>query len=650
MGIRWDFPLLGSGSLQGVNGAAITMFKGDGDMDGLAREVCQNSLDAKDTDLDNDIPVKVKFSLYNIDRRSFDMFDGYEDAIDDAREFWLTDDNQDEKISAFLDQAKRALSHDQIPVLVISDYGTTGLTGVGAQLGVKTPWTVLAGTEGISLKPDNTSGGSFGIGKNALFPYSTMSLVFYNTLAKDGGRAFQGVTHIVNTKMRFGDKKLPASDTGKYLYAIDDYNFRPIFPEDNCPLAAIEPFQRTENGTDVAIFGFKKDLYPNWERSLAVSLLKNFLLAIMDGKLEASVSSPECNYEVNAENLNDLLYTVFKDEKQLTHTRQAYETITSGETKTTKIAEDGDLTIYVKYDDGYSAATSRYRSTGMLINTDQNWTLPHYSVVVVVNDVGKRLLSSALREAEPPQHTEWRGKHVTDNPTLRNKVYGYLRKIKSSIQGCLDKHDLEEIGEKLDAGGGSFVPDVTNTTGIGKGTDGLKTDVKISSVVTRDGKTIVDKKSQSAATSKGTEIAGSAHKAGVKKHKRKRKKKIVVVDPRHGSTSGVAPSPGKVQMTTPKISDHRTFHLSGSKYKLHLVSETNYDNVFVSYKAGREDYGQDILPVANYKQPDSPLVVPSDGRIGPIKLHEGGNDVFIEFESKEILAVTPTFTMEVRNA
>ena len=51
MGICWDFPLLGSSSLRGTNDAAITMFKGSGDMDGLAREVCQNSLDARRKDL-----------------------------------------------------------------------------------------------------------------------------------------------------------------------------------------------------------------------------------------------------------------------------------------------------------------------------------------------------------------------------------------------------------------------------------------------------------------------------------------------------------------------------------------------------------------------------------------------------------------------
>ena len=62
--ICWDFPLLGSGNESGSNIAAITLFNvGAGVMDSLAREVCQNSLDAKNKILPSDVPVRVKFEL-----------------------------------------------------------------------------------------------------------------------------------------------------------------------------------------------------------------------------------------------------------------------------------------------------------------------------------------------------------------------------------------------------------------------------------------------------------------------------------------------------------------------------------------------------------------------------------------------------------
>ena len=68
--IRWDFPLLGTASLSGSNNAAITMFKGTGVMDGLAREICKNSLDAKNKKKKKK-PVKMKFELIHLNKSRY---------------------------------------------------------------------------------------------------------------------------------------------------------------------------------------------------------------------------------------------------------------------------------------------------------------------------------------------------------------------------------------------------------------------------------------------------------------------------------------------------------------------------------------------------------------------------------------------------
>lgn len=86
--VCWHFPLLGTGNQSGNNIAAITMFKGSGIMDGLAREVCQNSLDARDKDLPSDQPVKVKFELVNIEKKNFSLFDGYKHALGNSISYW----------------------------------------------------------------------------------------------------------------------------------------------------------------------------------------------------------------------------------------------------------------------------------------------------------------------------------------------------------------------------------------------------------------------------------------------------------------------------------------------------------------------------------------------------------------------------------
>ena len=105
--ICWDFPLLGSGNERGSNIAAITMFNvGAGVMDSLAREVCQNSLDAKNKSLGSDIPVRVKFELQYVKQSEFSMFAGYADAIKRSRDYWENSPLKNDDIMALLFQKR----------------------------------------------------------------------------------------------------------------------------------------------------------------------------------------------------------------------------------------------------------------------------------------------------------------------------------------------------------------------------------------------------------------------------------------------------------------------------------------------------------------------------------------------------------------
>lgn len=462
--VCWDFPLLGTGNQSGNNIAAITMFKGTGIMDGLAREVCQNSLDARNKDLPADVPVKVKFELVEIEKAKYPMFEGYRKALESSIEYWTTSPLSTPKIMEFLNNVKKALESETIPMLVMSDYNTVGLNGVNASDDEKSFWDLLVNTEGISIKQDDNSAGSFGIGKNAPFAYSALNLVFYNTLAKDEGRAFEGVARLVTTQREYNGSMRKTQPIGKYLYLQDEYTGRPILPTDDCDLAKIDIFDRTEIGTDVAVVGFKKNDYDDWEEKTAVAIIKNFILSIINGKIDVTIKSPQALYEIRKDTVEDLLFKKFAEDPQLKYTRQIYETITKTQPQKVKIAEKDDLSIYVRYDDGYSQSLSRFRSTGMLINTTTSDVLPHFSVVIVVNDVGEMDLSKTLREAEPPQHTEWKAKNITDNRDLHNKAARYIRNIGKEIQKALDEFEKAEITDRMDGGIGSYLPDASDNS------------------------------------------------------------------------------------------------------------------------------------------------------------------------------------------
>ena len=616
--VCWNFPLLGTGSLSGSNDAAITMFKGSGIMDGLAREVCQNSLDARDADIPVDEPVKVKFKLFELERDRFSMFEELRQAVQGAYDYWNSSPVKTQKIIDFLDTVSKYLGMEKIPVLIMSDYNTIGLNGVKPAPGETSYWELLVNTEGISIKQNQNSAGSFGIGKNAPFAYSGLSTVFYNTLAKDGGQAFEGVTHLVTTQKEYKGDMRPTHPSGKYLYLEDEYTGRPILPEDKCSLAEVDEFNRTATGTDVAIFGFKTEEYENWEEAVTVAVLKNFILAIKDGKLEVEIESPSKRYTVSKQYLEELLYKRFKDNVPLKWTRQIYETVTKTEPQTATIAEKDDLSIYVRYDGGYSAALSRFRSTGMLINTTTE-SLPHYSVAIIVNDVGEMILSKTLREAEPPQHTEWKAKNITDNRTLHNLAARYIRNITKAVQKVLDEFERADITDRMDAGIGNYLPDASEGASE-EGTDGLRTDVKISEISSYEGRVFYNNQYESASTSEGKETT----KSGIKTGKKKRKKRPSL-----------------------SLSDHRTFYMAGNKYHMFINAPKGYNKVYIQFYAGRDDDKQDAVSIKNVKVEGMPLIEVHGEKIGPIPIKEGGNDLYIEFENNEIMAVIPVFTMEV---
>ena len=63
-------------------------------------------------------------------------------------------------------------------MLTVSDFNTTGLTGPREEV---SPFHSLVKSSGVSNKEDDTSGGSFGIGKSAAYSASDLQTVFYAT-------------------------------------------------------------------------------------------------------------------------------------------------------------------------------------------------------------------------------------------------------------------------------------------------------------------------------------------------------------------------------------------------------------------------------------------------------------------------------------
>ena len=82
---QWRFPLLDGGSEQGFNNGGIATFKGSDLYDNLAREICQNSLDAKRT---NDSKVKLEFQIKSFEKKKYNALQDLDLIFDACEKYW----------------------------------------------------------------------------------------------------------------------------------------------------------------------------------------------------------------------------------------------------------------------------------------------------------------------------------------------------------------------------------------------------------------------------------------------------------------------------------------------------------------------------------------------------------------------------------
>ena len=118
--IKWCFPSSNGGEKQGLNNSGIETFK-DTPVKSLAREICQNSLDAAH----NDKTVIVEFNTFSIDSNEFPDKEGFSAILNNCRDYW----QNNPKTKNFFNNAIEKLNSSKISFLRISDFNTTGLRG-----------------------------------------------------------------------------------------------------------------------------------------------------------------------------------------------------------------------------------------------------------------------------------------------------------------------------------------------------------------------------------------------------------------------------------------------------------------------------------------------------------------------------------------
>lgn len=631
--IGWRFPPLSGGTRQGYTNNDIEVFKGEELIDNLAREICQNSLDAKIDGISS--PVRVVFEVTHFNKKEHKVFTEFQSCIDGCRKYWGS--KIDKKLKRFLDDADEMLKKEKIPVLIASDYNTRGLRGAKTRE-LNSPWEALTGADGISVKNDETSGGSFGIGKNAPFACSALSMVFYNTFAEDNVKSFVGVARLATL---YQDGK-ETQRVGKYQ-KNDNENERwlPLFERDRDSFK--DAFHRNSKGTDVIIAGFNQE--HDWMDLITKAVIKNFFVAICENKLVVEIKLGNFQMALIDKAHIAQIFISKSNEKDMQIPFQLFQAFRKPDVKKSfSILDENDIEIFVRSDASYKRTVADFRDTGMLIRRYSKQIFQHYAAVLVIRgeNLGKLLL-----QTEPPRHNRWDYRLISqNNKELRNKAKNALNDIDVNLLELL-KSQFETVSTtSIDAVGvGEYLPDEEQSMGeTGVGDDILRPKIKIGKF--KIVKPPIETEPVEGGKGEGTEDEGETHNNSTNPNP---------IDPEHlppvskgGDQTGVVPKPGPKIIPSFKIQRAFPTDFQHGMYKVVICPENSYNDVYISFFAVGEDGNTDALDIESFSFEGNSIPV-INRTAGPVKLVAKKIAQFsVKISSSEKLALSLKITEDAR--
>ena len=430
MAINWSFISNQHGEIKGINDSGVATFRGT-PLKSLAREICQNSLDA----FVDDNPVVVEFHAFDLPVTSIPGADELKEAFERSKAYWSG--QKTSQTRDFFDAALKEYEKGTISVLRISDFNTKGLRG-SREL-KDTDWTNLTKSSGVSDK-HGTAGGSYGIGKYATFACSKFSTVFYSTYDINNEQAYQGISRIVTFTRADGE-----DTTGLGFYG-EEQN-KPVFEQLN-----IDPgFSRKleQYGTDIYIMAYAQ-AQADWKREIIVSILDSFLVAFWKNKLKVQVEDVEIS--------KDTLATLMDEYKDSVdgYVCSYYKVLTSPETKW--VEEEnfyglGGIKFGVLLmDDDASRRVAMVRQTGMKIKDQGSISgyIPFMGVMLIEGDE----INTRLRLIENPQHTAWEPQRSANELQARELLSALNNFMKQKVgelasQGSAMELDAVGLGDLL---------------------------------------------------------------------------------------------------------------------------------------------------------------------------------------------------------
>ena len=431
--LRYEFAPASGGDVDGPKGGDVSSFIGSVPYH-LARESVQNSIDAV---VDKEKPVKMKFSLHQINARDIPNWKKLKEISKNCSKFWS------EKPMAkrlFGSIYKKIDNNEKIPLLKISDYNTKGLTG--GDYDQEGNYFNFLKSSGSTSKTEGSTAGSYGLGKGAYYNASNFRMIFAISVPNDEHDfVFQGKLRLASWE---NNEKIMK---GNGSFGLPDQ--RPLRDESRLPnLFSRKEFKRKKTGTDIFVVDFRET--EDWEKKMIKSFLSNFWLSIYEKKLVVEVGGKI----ITKDNLEDFLYDFFgKDSfNNKDNPIPFYKTYTiSKESQNAKkfkksLTHLGKVKLYLYSQEDFPNRILRVRKTGMTIEKKQRRVANSFAGVLrCVDEKGNRL----LKKMENPAHNKWDYQYVLYDEEAREKAKESLREIDEFVREKLKSFFKTENRDSL---------------------------------------------------------------------------------------------------------------------------------------------------------------------------------------------------------
>lgn len=428
--IGLEFLLNTGGESEGLSESGVENFR-DKPFTAVARETGQNSRDAR---LDMSKPVRLTFDLITIPSSDFPSIGEFRKAAELCLKKATRPKN--EKEQGFFEQAALALNAPEIKILRISDFNTKGVQGPCEE---GRPFHSLAKSDGVSTKEDLSSGGSFGIGKNAAFALSDIQTAFISTRYKDDKGTdnvlCMGKALFISHASEDGIERRRKGYWGKKA------GYMPLDNASDIPKWLLRESQGT------SIFSIcMRDNRTDWRYEMASAIIINFFCAIERQEMEFEIDNGALKINRNT------LQALFKDSKVLEAVNQHNAGIAFEAAKilhTCLVDEKTILTVLdvpglgkvqmrtlLREGLGYTIGIIRngmYITDNLAKFNEPFKRFPLHREFAVVIEPDSQLEGEWFKRLENPQHDNLSDERITD-PALRKQGKLAFEKLAKQIR------------------------------------------------------------------------------------------------------------------------------------------------------------------------------------------------------------------------